>query len=107
MVDRELAGHALKLPPRQRGIAGHLKADVAHEMGTPITTVASAAEIALRHPRHRDEYRAVLQQVVDESRHMGRLVDDLLLLARADAGWLPLEREIVELDEVCRQAVRL
>ncbi len=83
-----------------------LTADVAHELGTPIATIGSAAEIALRHPRDAPQYRAVLQQVVDESRHMGRLVDDLLLLARADAGRLPMEREIVEVDEVCRQAVR-
>jgi two-component system heavy metal sensor histidine kinase CusS len=83
-----------------------LTADVAHELGTPIATIGSAAEIALRHPRSAVEYRTILQQVVDESRHMGRLVDDLLLLARADAGRLPMEREIVELDEVCRQGVR-
>lgn len=83
-----------------------LTADVAHELGTPITTISSAAEIALRHPRSSDEYRVVLHQVVVESRQMGRLVDDLLLLARADAGRLPMEQELVELDEVCRQAVR-
>lgn len=83
-----------------------LTADVAHELGTPIATIGSAAEIALRHPRSPDAYRSVLRQVVDESRHMGRLVEDLLLLARADSGRLPMEREIVELDEVCRQAVR-
>ena len=37
---------------------------------------------------------------------MARLVDDLLLLARADGGRLPLQRELVEIDEVCRQAAR-
>lgn len=83
-----------------------LTADVAHELGTPIATIVSTAEIALRRPRRPDEYRTVLQQVVAEGQHMGRLVDDLLLLARVDAGRLPLEQEIVELDEVCRQAVR-
>ena len=83
-----------------------LTADAAHELGTPIATIAASAEIALRHPRAAAAYQAVLDQILAESRHMARLIDDLLLLARSDAGTLPLSWEIVEIDEVCRQAVR-
>lgn len=83
-----------------------LTADAAHELATPIATIVSGAEIALRRPRGADEYRAALAHNLDEGRHLGRIIDDLLLLARADAGRLPLEKEIVEIDDVCRQAVR-
>ncbi len=83
-----------------------LTADAAHELATPIATITSAAEIALRRPRGDEEYRATLAHVLDESRFMDRMVDDLLLLARADTGRLPLEYELVEIDEVCRAAVR-
>ncbi len=83
-----------------------LTADAAHELATPIATIASAAEVALRRPRSAADYQATLGHVLDESRFMGRMVDDLLLLARADTGRLPLEHELVEIDEVCRVAVR-
>jgi len=83
-----------------------LTADAAHELATPIATIASGAEIALRRPRTPREYEDALRRILDESRHMGRMVDDLLLLARADAGRLPLQRELVEIDDVCRGVVR-
>ncbi len=82
-----------------------LTADVAHELGTPIATISSGAEIALRRPREADEYRAALRHIVDESRHLDRVVDDLLTLTRADANALTTQCELVEIDEVCRQAV--
>jgi len=82
-----------------------LTADVAHELCTPIATLISGAEVTLRHPRSSSDYQAALARVLDESRHMGLVVDDLLLLARVDAGALPLHRELVEFDDVCRQAI--
>jgi len=81
-----------------------LTADIAHELGTPIATIIAAAEIALRHPRDDDEYRRAFRQIVDEGRYLDRVVDDLLLLARADADALAVRHELVEIDEVCRQA---
>ena len=71
-----------------------------------MATVVSGAKIALRHPRSGDEYRAALHHTLQEGLHPGRIVDDLVLLARADAGQLPLQRELVEVDAVCRQAAR-
>ena len=81
-------------------------ADAAHELATPVATIVSGAEIALRRPRSVDEYRAALHHALQEGRHVGRIVDDLVLLARADAGQLPLQRELVEVDGVCREAAR-
>ncbi|MDB5077762.1 MAG: cztS, partial [Chloroflexi bacterium] len=83
-----------------------LTADVAHELNTPIATIASGAEIALRHTRRPEEYQEVLQRTLDETRHMARVVDELLLLARVEAGRLPLQHELVEIDEICRQTVK-
>ena len=59
---------------------------------------------------HRDEaeYREAIAIVGDQSRRLGRLVDDMLVLARADAGGYPLRPVDLYLDEVvadCRRAV--
>ena len=81
-----------------------LTADVAHELGTPIAAIVSGAELALRHARSVEENHAALRHIVDEGRYLDRVLDDLLVLTRADVGALALQRELVEIDEVCRQA---
>ncbi len=81
-----------------------LTADAAHELSTPIASMTTGAEIALRRDRSAEEYRQTLARIIDEGRHLERMVDDLLLLARADAGRLPMSHELVELDDVCRKA---
>jgi signal transduction histidine kinase len=81
-----------------------LTADVAHELGTPIAAIVSGAELALRHARDVEANHAALRHIVDEGRYLDRVLDDLLALARGDAGVLVTQQEIVEIDEVCRQA---
>jgi two-component system, OmpR family, heavy metal sensor histidine kinase CusS len=82
-------------------------ADASHELRTPIALIRTTAELTLRRERPPETYREALRQVVAESERTSRLVEDLLHLARADAGLpaLPLER--VELTplvrDVCRQ----
>jgi heavy metal sensor kinase len=82
-------------------------ADASHELRTPIALIHTTAELTLRRERSAETYREALRQVVTESERTARLVEDLLLLARADAGLpsLPLER--VELTplvrDVCQQ----
>ena len=80
-------------------------ADAAHELRTPITVLRSRAEIALQQPRDTDSYVAALQGVESESIRLGRIVDDLLILARADAGDRPIERKTFPLDETVTDAV--
>jgi len=82
----------------------HLTADIAHELGTPVATIIAGAEIALRHPHEVGASRQAFQHIVDEGRYLDRVLDELLMLTRADAGALALQRELVEIDEVCRQA---
>ena len=82
-------------------------ADASHELRTPIALIRTTAELTLRRERSPETYREALRQVVLESERTARLVEDLLLLARADAGLpsLPLERlELTPLvRDVCQQ----
>ncbi|MCX5386994.1 cell wall metabolism sensor histidine kinase WalK [Streptomyces sp. NBC_00083] len=75
----------------------HFAADASHELRTPVANIRGHAELALRHrgavPA---EVRHALERIGSESRRMTRLVDDLLLLARLDAG-RPLEHEPLDL----------
>ncbi|MGD0240825.1 MAG: HAMP domain-containing sensor histidine kinase [Streptosporangiaceae bacterium] len=75
-------------------------ADASHELRTPLSAIRGYAELALRHPGPvpRDVTHA-LRRVQSESARMTVLVDDLLLLARLDAG-RPLERAPVDLSRL-------
>ncbi|MGA2271573.1 MAG: ATP-binding protein [Bryobacteraceae bacterium] len=66
-------------------------ADASHELRTPIAVIRGEADVALSHDRGAAEYQESLAIVLDESRRLSRLVDDLLNLARADAGRLKLQ----------------
>jgi signal transduction histidine kinase len=75
-------------------------ADAAHELRTPITVVRSRAEVTLQRERDRGEYEDALRGIERESMRVGRIVDDLLTLARADAGERLIERQRVFLDDI-------
>src|SRR4029078_11803184 len=79
-------------------------ADAAHELRTPITVLRSRAEIALQQPRDKDGYVSAVRGVESESIRLGRIVDDLLILARADAGDRPIERKEFQLDDLALDA---
>jgi heavy metal sensor kinase len=84
-------------------------ADASHELRTPVSVVRATADVTLSRP-HRDEseYREALTIVGGQARRLGRLVEDMLVLARADAGGYPLRPVDLYLDEVvseCRRAV--
>lgn len=86
-------------------------ADVSHELRTPLTTLRGNLELLRRTPPIPNEERAdILADMTDESDRLIRLVNDLLVLARADAG-RSLVREPVAilpvLEETCRQARQL
>ncbi|MEU8579330.1 sensor histidine kinase [Streptomyces abikoensis] len=83
----------------------HFAADASHELRTPVATVRAHAELALRHPGPvPDEVRHALERIQSESRRMSGLVDDLLLLARLDAG-RPLARDTVDLTRLALDAL--
>jgi signal transduction histidine kinase len=75
-------------------------ADAAHELRTPIAVLRTRAEVALQAPRSAEGYVAALRGMGQEAQRLGRVVDDLLTLARADAGERPVQRERFYLDDV-------
>ncbi|MFJ9427748.1 sensor histidine kinase [Streptomyces sp. NPDC101249] len=82
----------------------HFAADASHELRTPVANIRGHAELALRHPGPvPGEVRHALRRIDAESRRMTGLVDDLLLLARLDAG-RPLARESVDLTRLLLDA---
>jgi two-component system, OmpR family, sensor kinase len=71
-------------------------ADASHELRSPLTLMRSELEGTLARARTPAEYRTVLRGLEDEVERMARMVDQLLILARADAG--ALQPEITRLD---------
>ena len=78
-------------------------ADASHEMRTPLAVMRGDIEIALRRDRKPEEYRSVLTSNLEEIIRLSRLVEDLLMLARADAGQSLLQCEPMDLAELCAQ----
>ena len=74
-------------------------ADASHELRSPIATLATIAEIYLAHP-DADDARAFPVAVLEESRRLERLVQDLLTLARADERGLTSFGDDVDLDDI-------
>jgi signal transduction histidine kinase len=69
---------------RERAFIG----DVSHELRTAVGAMTAIAEVALGHERDPAEYRIALESVVRRGKVLTSVIDDLLLLARADAGVL-------------------
>lgn len=65
-------------------------ADASHELRTPLAILRAELEIALRGEDSLAELRAAVVSAAEETERLSRLVDDLLLIARADHGELPV-----------------
>jgi heavy metal sensor kinase len=81
-------------------------ADASHELRTPLTILRGEIEVALRRPRSTEEYAEVLQSSREEIERLSRLTENLLTLARADAGQALVRREPVNLEEIAREVCR-
>jgi two-component system OmpR family sensor kinase len=79
-------------------------ADASHELRTPLTTITGYTELARRRPDDAGAVTTALGKVEEESARMTAMVEDLLLLARLDAG-RPLVRESVDLSRLLVEAV--
>jgi heavy metal sensor kinase len=76
-------------------------ADASHELRTPLTVLRGEIEVALRRERPADEYREVLESSREEIERLARLTENLLSLARSDAGEGLVTREAVDLAALC------
>jgi signal transduction histidine kinase len=79
-------------------------ADAAHELRTPIAVLRGQAEVTLQRDREPPEYAEALRRIEREAERLGATVEDLLTLARADAGERPVARERVFLDDLALDA---
>ncbi|MDQ2943432.1 MAG: ATP-binding protein, partial [Candidatus Dormibacteraeota bacterium] len=82
-------------------------ADASHELRAPLALMRSEVEGALRRGRSQDEYKRVLESLWQEVDHLTRMSDQLLILARADAGALrPASEKIDVADFLHETAAR-
>ncbi len=95
MLSRIDAGHRA-----QRQFVG----DASHELRSPLTAIISALDVAVAHP-HLLDLDLARETLVPEAQRMRSLLEDLLLLARADERGLGLHREPVQFDELVRGEV--
>jgi len=83
-------------------LRGALLNSVSHDLRTPLAAIAGAASRLLEgSPQPEDAERGeLLQTIVDEARHLARLVDNLLDMTRLEAGAMPLNKEWHVLEEI-------
>ena len=74
-------------------------ADASHELRSPLTALKGEIEVALRRDRPPEEYRRVLESNLQEVDRLALLADDLLTLARSDAGVMQPRLRTVDLAE--------
>ena len=79
-------------------------ADASHELRTPVALMRTRAEIALRRPRSEEEYRESLGQILEDLRRTSSLIENLMLLARADSGAGTLQRARINMVESVGEA---
>jgi two-component system OmpR family sensor kinase len=86
-------------------------ADASHELRTPVSVIRAASEVTLgKDERSAAEYREALTVAGAQARYLGRLVEQMLVLAKADAGGFAVRMGDVYLDEVlaeCRGALAM
>ena len=80
-------------------------ADASHELRSPLTAMRGELELALRRERDTDEYQRVIGSTLEEVVRLSRTADDLLTLARSDAGAVKPQMKILDLSAVAHLTV--
>ncbi len=79
---------------------------VSHEFRTPLTSVITFTELLLADEHLKPEQRENLQDVLESSQALLRMINDLLDLSRLDAGKIKLFREVLDIHDLVRDVVR-
>lgn len=104
-LDLHRANESLQDTDRRRR---QLLADISHELRTPTTAIRGEAEVTLRgDDKPINEYRDTLRRIVDTSRQLGAVIDDLLAMARSDMETLSLVRQPISLQQPLTDALNL
>ena len=101
-----MAGRSLRPMQKAWEMQQTFVSNASHELRTPLTLVRASAEVAQRHSEPLGEQNELLGDIISEVDHMTRLVEDLLLLSRLDAGQLKLEKEPLNLQELLEEISR-
>lgn len=80
-------------------------ADAGHELRTPLANLKAELDLALGRPRPTEELVEALRSASEETDRLSRLAEDLLLLASADGGRLPMRRDDVDVGGLVRDTV--
>ena len=81
-------------------------ADVSHELRTPLTVLRGSLEVALEEERPTEEYRDVIGGALLEVRHLARLSQNLLFLARGQSGRVTLSFANIDLVKLLGEIAR-
>ena len=79
--------------------------DASHELRTPLANLKAELDLALARSRTEAELLSALRSAAEETDRLTRLAEDLLVLARADGGRLPIRREAVDVGQLVRETV--
>ena len=79
-------------------------ADAAHELRAPLAVMRSQVEVTLRHPRTLAEYRSSHETLLQEIERLSRIADQLLMLARVDAGPVNDSFRVFDLPDLLEEA---
>ena len=81
--------------------------DASHELRTPLAAIRTIGEVGLQRDGTRDEYREMVGSMLEEANRLTQLIDELLMLSRADAGVIPLHRSRVSITALAGEAAGL
>ena len=76
--------------------------DVSHELRTPLTIMRGELEVALKRQRSPQEYCSILQSSLEETAKIGKLLENLLALARLDSSSVSLARDSADISAIMR-----
>jgi heavy metal sensor kinase len=126
---QEITGSSLGLQIRKRGaddeldrlidsfnqMSGRLKAsfeqmrqfstDVSHELRTPLTAIQGQLEVALFTATRKEQLQEAIENALQDVERLANLVRALLLLSQSESGQIPMNKTVVDLDELVRELV--
>lgn len=77
--------------------------DASHELRTPLTILKGETEVALRWAKTPEEFQKMLVSNMEEINRMERIIEDLLMLAKSEAGELPMEKKPLSLSDLLQE----
>lgn len=83
----------------------NFSADIAHELRTPVSNLMTHTEVVLSRKRQGEEYEDNLYSNLDELKRMGRMIDDMLFLAKSDNGLITHEDKPIEILNIVEKLI--